>query len=154
MFNFSDEIKKAWDQGKSVFQNLKEMGISADPNKTLKVPHSKAVKMGMMNIEMEAEITQSPIKNFVMKELEEKSKIPAAKKFTMSDEDAGFCVYLMDKYGENYKGMARDERNYFQETPKQLQRKINRFKSIPEMYRIYAEAKQGEATFRTKSGPR
>uniref|UniRef100_A0A2C9LZA4 Nucleolar protein 16 n=1 Tax=Biomphalaria glabrata TaxID=6526 RepID=A0A2C9LZA4_BIOGL len=136
------EIKNAWDEGKSLTQNLKEMGISADPNKTLKVPRSKAVKMGMMNVEMEAEITKTPIKNYVMQELEEKSKIPGAKKKSMSDEDAGFCVYLMDKYGEDYKAMSRDERNYYQETPKQIQRKINRFKSIPEMYRVYAEAKQ------------
>ena len=42
--------------------------------------------------------------------------------------------------------MARDERNYYQETPKQIQRKINRFKSIPEMYKIYAEARQGESS--------
>lgn len=48
------------------------------------------------------------------------------------------CLFLQ--------AMARDERNYYQETPKQIQRKINRFKSIPEMYNVYADAKQGETT--------
>jgi len=102
--------------------------------------------MGELNVEMEVDIERTPIKDFVIKDLEEKSKIPGRKKMSMSDEDAGLCVYLMDRYGDDYKAMARDERNYYQETPKQIQRKINRFKSIPEMYRLYTEAKQGEAT--------
>uniref|UniRef100_A0A0B7A1E4 Nucleolar protein 16 n=1 Tax=Arion vulgaris TaxID=1028688 RepID=A0A0B7A1E4_9EUPU len=140
------EIKKAWDETKSVKQNLQEMGISADPNATLKIPRSKAAKMGQLDVTMEVDLEKTPLKDFVIKDLEEKSKIPGRKKMSMSDEDAGFCVHMMDKYGENYKAMAQDERNYYQETPKQIQRKINRFKSIPEVYNIYAEARQGEAS--------
>ena len=30
--------------------------------------------------------------------------------------------------------MARDRRNYYQETPKQIQKKINKFKSIPKLF--------------------
>lgn len=40
---------------------------------------------------------------FFILDLEEKSKISGPKKMSMSDEDAGFCIYLMDKYGDNYK---------------------------------------------------
>ncbi|CAL1530975.1 unnamed protein product [Lymnaea stagnalis] len=148
-----DEIKQAWDETKSVKQNLAEMGISADPNKTFKVPRTKAAKMGTLNVEMEVDLPTTPVKNFVIKDLEEKSKLPYTKKMSMSDEDAGYCIYLMDKYGDNYKGMSRDERNYYQETPKQIQRKINRFKSIPEMYNLYLESRQGE-TSNKKTGPR
>ncbi|BFY97757.1 hypothetical protein BsWGS_00797 [Bradybaena similaris] len=137
-----DEIKKAWDETKSVSQNLREMGIAADSNKTLRIPRSKPAKMGQLDVEMEVDLEKTPIKNFVIKDLEEKASLPGRKKMSMSDEDAGFCVYMMDKYGEDYKAMARDDRNYYQETPKQIQRKINRFKSIPEMYSVYADAKQ------------
>ncbi|KAK3728069.1 hypothetical protein RRG08_022120 [Elysia crispata] len=141
-----EEIKKAWDVTKSVKKNLEDMGIAADSNKAIKVPKSKPLKMGTLDVEMEVDLEKTPIKKFVMNDLEERSKIPGKKKMSMSDEDAGFCVYMMDTYGDNYKAMARDERNYYQETPKQIQRKINRFKSIPEMYKIYAEARQGESS--------
>ncbi|XP_059174758.1 nucleolar protein 16-like [Physella acuta] len=137
-----EEIKKAWDETKTLDRNLEEMGISVDPNKTFPVPKSKVTKMGMLDVEMEVDLQKTPVKNFVIQDLEEKSKISGPKKMSMSEEDAGFCIYLMDKYGDNYKGMSRDERNFYQETPKQLQRKINRFKSIPEMYKVYAEARQ------------
>ena len=37
----SKQIKHAWDAKKSLQANLKEMGISADPNKTVKIPKTK-----------------------------------------------------------------------------------------------------------------
>jgi len=37
----SEEVKKAWDEHKSVAQNLAEMGLSADPNKTLRILSTK-----------------------------------------------------------------------------------------------------------------
>ncbi|GFS00495.1 nucleolar protein 16-like [Elysia marginata] len=141
-----EEIKKAWDVTKSVKKNLEDMGIAADSNKAVKMPRSKPLKMGTLDVEMEVDLQKTPIKKFVMNELEERSKIPGKKKMSMSDEDAGFCVYMMDTYVDNYKAMARDDRNYYQETPKQIQRKINRFKSIPEMYKIYAEAREGQSS--------
>jgi len=138
------EIKAAWDDTKSVKRNLRDMGLSADPNKTVKLPKSKIAKMGTLNVEMEVDLHKTPTKSLVVDELEAQANIPGKKKMSMSDEDANFCVYMMDKHGENYVAMARDDRNYYQETPKQIQRKINRFKSIPKMYEIYAESKKGE----------
>ncbi|XP_005089624.1 nucleolar protein 16 [Aplysia californica] len=137
-----DEIKAAWDETKSVKRNMRDMGLSADPNKTLRLPRVKPLKMGTLDVEMEIDLEKTPTKTFVVDDLEVKSKIAGKKKMTMSDEDAGFCVYMMDKYGDNYVAMARDERNYYQDTPKQIQRKINRFKSIPKMYDVYAESKK------------
>lgn len=37
----STQIKEAWDPKKSVKKNLEEMGISADPNQTFKIPKTK-----------------------------------------------------------------------------------------------------------------
>ena len=37
----SDEIKHAWDDRLSLQANLREMGLSADPNKTLHIPSAK-----------------------------------------------------------------------------------------------------------------
>jgi hypothetical protein len=38
--------------------------------------------------------------------------------------------------------MARDERNYYQDTPKQIKRKITTFKGIPSQYRAYLQSKE------------
>lgn len=139
-----DEIKKAWDDTKSLKRNMLEMGLSADANKTLKIPKTKIMKSGTLDVQMEIDLEKTPIKKSVVEQLEIQSKIPGKKKMSMSDEDAGFCVFMIDKYGENYVKMTRDDRNYYQETPKQIQRKINRFKSIPEMYEVYLASKKGE----------
>ena len=37
--------------------------------------------------------------------------------------------------------MARDEKNYYQDTPKQIARKIRVFRSIPEQYNAYLASK-------------
>ena len=41
LISCSKEIKESWDRRMSVFQNLKEMGLSSDPNKTLKTKKTK-----------------------------------------------------------------------------------------------------------------
>jgi len=46
---------------------------------------------------------------------------------------------MMSKYGEDYKAMARDRRNEWQETPKQIKQKIVKFRSIPEQFAKYAK---------------
>ncbi len=38
--------------------------------------------------------------------------------------------------------MARDEKNYYQDTPKQIRKKIMTFKSIPQQYNAYLKAKE------------
>ena len=38
--------------------------------------------------------------------------------------------------------MAKDYKNYYQDTPKQIRKKIMKFKSIPEQYKAYIEAKE------------
>ena len=38
--------------------------------------------------------------------------------------------------------MARDDQNYYQDTPKQIRKKIMTFKSIPEQYKAYLKEKE------------
>lgn len=38
---FSKEIAESWDRKKSVLKNLADMGISADPNKTIRIKTTK-----------------------------------------------------------------------------------------------------------------
>ncbi|CAI9578729.1 unnamed protein product [Staurois parvus] len=39
-----------------------------------------------------------------------------------------YVRHMVENYGEDYKAMARDEQNYYQDTPKQIMRKINLYK--------------------------
>lgn len=48
-----------------------------------------------------------------------------------------WITYLLKKYGCDYKAMARDSKNYQQETWKQLRQKVRLFRKIPEQYEEY-----------------
>jgi len=41
-----------------------------------------------------------------------------------------------------FQAMAYDYRNYYQDTPKQIKRRINAFKNIPDQYNAYLESKK------------
>jgi hypothetical protein len=56
-----------------------------------------------------------------------------------------FCIYMLEKYGSNYDAMARDHRNDYQRTARQLERQVNKFKNVPKAYARYlAEKEQGK----------
>lgn len=50
-----------------------------------------------------------------------------------------FAGYLIEKYGLNYKAMERDEKNYDQETWRQLRSKVRKFIGIPEQFDVWAK---------------
>ncbi|NWI59029.1 NOP16 protein, partial [Calyptomena viridis] len=127
-------IRHAWDRSKSVAQNLADMGLSEDPNKALPIP-----KMGMV----EESSGQQPGKKIVRKpyvvnEMEYEASLPEKKSNTLSRDLIDYVRYMIQNHGENYKEMARDEKNYYQDTPKQIKRKINVYKNFyPEEYKDF-----------------
>jgi hypothetical protein len=46
---------------------------------------------------------------------------------------------MMDKHKMDFKAMARDPRNHYQETPKAIESKVSRFIRIPEHYAVYCK---------------
>ncbi|KAJ8924831.1 hypothetical protein NQ315_000985 [Exocentrus adspersus] len=142
------EIKEAWERTKSVETNLKEMGLSYDPNKTLEIPNTKKeFKASLLSNEndweettVEEEPTQ-PIssKLHVAEALEADAKAPRERRFQLPKGQVEWITYLMKKYGKDYKAMARDKKNYNQETWKQIRQKIRRFRTIPAQYKKYLE---------------
>ena len=46
---------------------------------------------------------------------------------------------MMKKHGTDYKAMARDPKNHYQETPNKLKGMISKFISIPEQYAVYCK---------------
>ncbi|OXU30434.1 hypothetical protein TSAR_011970 [Trichomalopsis sarcophagae] len=144
-------IKEAWEKKRSTVKNLAEMGLAYDPNQVLKIPNVKKemlkfIKEGgdVDDSESETEVEEFvPKKLHVVQRLEEDAKHPRAKLFRLPNNEVNFATYMMDKYGDDYKAMVRDRKNYYQLTWRQIKAKIERFKSIPEQYAEYL-VKKGE----------
>jgi hypothetical protein len=134
-----DEVKQSWDSRKSLQANLREMGLSADPNKSVRIPTAKEM-MNSNGEEVVAAIApkqQQSRKPKVIQDLETIANAEQPLRMRLAEPEVNYCIYMMEKYGENYAAMAHDERNYYQDTPKQIRRKILSFKSLPDQYNAY-----------------
>ncbi|XP_022080608.1 nucleolar protein 16-like isoform X2 [Acanthaster planci] len=136
-------VKEAWDKRKSMARNLADMGLSVNPNKTIPIPKMKDKLKPIAGEDTETETPEpsQPSKIFVLQALEDMANVPLGRSVRISQPLMNYCIRLMEKYGEDYKAMARDPKNYYQDTPKQIRRKINLFKSIPEQYNPYIQGK-------------
>ncbi|KFW87539.1 Nucleolar protein 16, partial [Manacus vitellinus] len=128
-------IRHAWDPSKSVAQNLAEMGLSEDPNKALPIPKKLGVEVESNGQQSRKKIVRKP---YVVNEMEYEASLPEKKSNTLSRDLIDYVQYMIRNHGENYKEMARDEKNYYQDTPKQIKRKINVYKNFyPEEYKEF-----------------
>lgn len=149
----SSEIKNALDHRKTLTGNISDMGLVYDVNKALGIPNYKADRLRKRKIELvhgfveedasgsedeeEASAAQRFPKQQVVDDLESKSKELRESKFRLPQGIVKFVSYLIDKYGLNYKKMAKDHKNYDQETWRQLRAKCRKFMSIPEQFSKY-----------------
>nr|XP_020646782.1 nucleolar protein 16 [Pogona vitticeps] len=129
------QIRQAWDRTKSVSQNLAEMGLAVDPNKAIPIPKA-ARKVTKMEVDGQETRTKTVRKPYVLNELEAEASLPEKKSQTLSTDLIEYVQHMIRNHAENYKAMARDEKNYYQDTPKQIKRKIDVYK------RFYAEEYQ------------
>jgi len=140
-----DKIKNAWDSKKSITGNLADMGLSSDPNKTLPIPKAKDMMAGPEVESLSKYINEgegSSSKDHVAQSLEAEANAPQAKRLLLSEPEVNYCIHMIEKYGEDYKAMARDRKNYYQDTPKQIRKKISTFKNIPSQYNAYLKSKE------------
>ncbi|XP_030067880.1 nucleolar protein 16 [Microcaecilia unicolor] len=115
-----EQIRNAWDDSKSVARNLAEMGLAIDPNKTLPIQQAKMM-------ETEVDPTQPGVvirKPYVLEGLLAEASLPEKSSRGISSDMVEYVHYMISNHGKNYKAMARDEKNYYQDTPKQIKRKI------------------------------
>ncbi|XP_012261901.2 uncharacterized protein LOC105689456 [Athalia rosae] len=143
------EIEGSWEVKKSIRGNLDSMGLAYDPNEVLKIPstkHSltKSQKRGRWleeeNMETDTIQNEKPDhkpKIHVANALDADAKAPRERLFRLPKGQVQFVTYLMEKYGDDFKAMARDRKNHYQMTWCQIRSKINTFKSIPEQYAEY-----------------
>ncbi|XP_057654286.1 nucleolar protein 16 [Diorhabda carinulata] len=134
------EVKLSWESKKSIQTNLAEMGLSYNPNETIKISNSKAEMKSVLATE--GDWTKENIaisKAHVVQTLEREAKAPRERKIRLPKGQVERLSYLIEKYGNDYKAMERDKKNYNQETWKQLRQKIKRFMGIPEQFNKFLE---------------
>lgn len=132
------QIRRAWDDRKTVAQNLAEMGLAVDSNKVLDIQKRKVTNMEVDQSEAPNKFIRKP---YVINELEAEASLPEKKKTTLSEDMIEYVHYMIENYGENYKKMARDEKNYYQDTPKQIRRKIELYKRYhPDEYKQFLQS--------------
>ena len=142
----NDVIKDLWNPKESIKNNLESMGVAFDANK---VVDKKSIKQQFIEKLQEANPNEIPppaiaVKKSseVVKRLEaevleaETNKTP---KFRFTGEQVKWITYCLDKHGDDFKAMARDPKNIWQETPKQIRQKVLKFVSIPEQFAVYAK---------------
>ncbi|XP_070839495.1 nucleolar protein 16 [Chaetodon trifascialis] len=127
----NSQIRNAWDNRKSMARNLQDMGLAYDPNHTLPIK-----KHRLLGEQRETKASAAIVtKPYVLDQLEEEASLPEKSSKTLSSDMIEYVQHMIREHGDNYKAMARDEKNYYQDTPKQIKRKINEYKRChPEHY--------------------
>ncbi|KAL1781300.1 nucleolar protein 16, partial [Sigmodon hispidus] len=118
-------IRHAWNHTKSMLQNLAEMGLAMDPNKV--VPLRKR-KVKAMEVDTGARPKDLVRKPYVLNDLEAEASLPKKKGNTLSRDLIEYVHYMVENHGEDCKAMAQDEKNYYQDTLKQIRNKVNVYK--------------------------
>uniref|UniRef100_A0A3B3ZHJ6 Nucleolar protein 16 n=1 Tax=Periophthalmus magnuspinnatus TaxID=409849 RepID=A0A3B3ZHJ6_9GOBI len=133
----NDQIRNAWDKNKSMARNLQEMGLAFDPNRSLPIKKQKVRKN---YCKFTAHIAPVGIitKPYVLNKMEEEASLPEKDTKTLSSDLIEYVQYMIREHKDNYKAMARDEKNYYQDTPKQIKRKINEYKRChPDHFNVF-----------------
>ena len=129
-------LKEAWNNRISVKENMKKLGVAVDANAA--VSKIKTSKEKFLDAETERE-TPRLEKTAVIARLEMEAAVTKPPSFRFSGEQVKWISFMMDKHKFDFKAMARDPKNSYQETPKVIEHKIRKFISIPEHYAVYCK---------------
>ena len=112
-----------WQKSKTVAENFQDFGLEFNLNKAL--ISQKQTVYGIKS-HYKCPIAESQ----VIKRLKTKSFCESNPRNRMLPPGiAKLVTYLLNKYGEDYRAMSCDPRNYDQLTPKQLARHVRKFKT-------------------------
>eukprot|EP00033_Pygsuia_biforma_P002397 GCRY01002655.1.p1 GENE.GCRY01002655.1~~GCRY01002655.1.p1 ORF type:complete len:188 (-),score=58.18 GCRY01002655.1:24-587(-) len=142
-----DLIKEKWDMKKTLKQNYEELGLELSGNEVTAVNHEvvsfitpeelQKMKSGSevgYDPILDRKIKKAPAKNQFIKDLEKLASKEIVRREWMSEGDIVLAEKLLAKYpNKDYKKMARDAKiNYLQLTPKQIEKKVERYLAIKE----------------------
>ena len=86
-------------------------------------------------------------KSSVVETLEVEACKPVHKSFNHNENDKLWCIYMLEKFGDDYVSMTKDHKNYYQYTPKQIKKQINQFKNMKCHYQKYLIDKSNGVNF-------
>jgi len=137
-------LRENWDHRVSLKENLKKMGVAADANAAVseiklsshrfkvtpldKVPSKKQSKRKEKVIEDTTVVAE------LRREADSQVKPPT---FRFSREQVKWISNMMDTHKLDFKAMARDPKNHYQETPKAIEHKVRKFMRMPDHYVPY-----------------
>lgn len=149
-----ETLKAAWNAHKSIEYNYAELGLSSDPNKTLSIPRTKTIiQPEVMDLQKAIELEDQnkfpsgKKETRVVQELERRAKEAKDPEYNLNENDRFMCIYMMEKYGQEFNKMERDYKNYYQETAAQWKKKINLFKKMKHAYEKYLADKKAGVNF-------
>jgi len=136
-------IKKAWEHGKTLQENMKKIGLAFDPNniRELKKRRYQAQTIEVEDVKPQKE---APEIISVIEEMELQAAVPEKeKKFRVSEVEAEWCEKMLNLYGEDYKKMSKDRMlNLDQLTHQQCRNKIRTFKRSRTQFSKYLESRK------------
>ncbi|XP_051537190.1 nucleolar protein 16-like isoform X2 [Myxocyprinus asiaticus] len=115
-------IRKAWDDQKTAKQNLQDMGLLFGTKCMLPI---KAKKGKQESEPMETNVLLKP---YVVKEMEAEASLKGKDRTTCSTDMIEYVQHMVREHNEDYKAMARDVKNHYQDTPKRIKRKVELYK--------------------------
>ncbi|KAJ1347961.1 hypothetical protein KIN20_003156 [Parelaphostrongylus tenuis] len=150
-------IKENWEAGKTPRENLLGMGLAFNPNEAVPVKQQHREIIDIVPIEG-VELAEVRALGTVMeqrrkKEQERKAVLTREKALKvvssleseaaelqsirddsvrtvrLPDRDVELLIYLAQRYGDDYKAMARDPKNLFQYTPKKIRNLMKIYQS-------------------------
>ncbi|XP_063588083.1 nucleolar protein 16-like [Penaeus indicus] len=123
-------IRKVWDKSKSTHTNMAQLGLEYKLNKIMPpnemetdVQKKDIVDKGKQKAVVET--LESQVKNQVAK-----TKLPPR----LTHSQRSYIRHMMQRHGTNYYAMSKDPKNYYQDTPKQLEAKIKSYMDNPRYY--------------------
>ncbi|KAK6633210.1 hypothetical protein RUM44_003811 [Polyplax serrata] len=104
-------------------KNFKKNGLVYDVNQDIK-------SLNKQRKEHDSNTSDAKPTTNLVSRLEQTASVVRHKQTNLSKDQMEYLSYMVENYGDNYKAMAKDRRNYLQHTWKQLRNKVKAYKII------------------------
>jgi len=136
-------MKDVWDNRVTLKENMAAMGVALDANQVMPFAGTKKKLINKLKKQNKVAVEEvnavKVTKPDVLSQLEAEANVEAKPTFRFTPTQVQLISYMMDKHGMDFKAMARDPKNHYQETPAKLKGMVTKFISIPEHYAPYCK---------------
>ena len=136
-------MKDVWDNRVTMKENMAAMGVALDANEVMPFAGTKKKLVNKLKrqnqVPIEEKSSVKVTKPEVVTQLEDEANVEAKPTFRFTPTQVQLITYMMDKHKMDFKAMARDPKNHYQETPAKLKGMVTKFISIPEHYAPYCK---------------